>query len=221
MANGNLIIQARTAKDAIPLSGVEVKIQDEQGNLVYELTTDESGETETVALETVARELSQDPDYEGTPYTAYDVFAQASGFDSLFISGVPVYEGETAIQPILLLPMEEMQRSPVVHEVVLGMPAVSLEGERFQEGADPETRILRQVVIPNPITVHLGSPSSNAQNVQVSFTDYVKNVASSEIYPTWPEAALRANIYAIITFALNRVFTEWWGNIRCFGVQNS
>ncbi len=69
---------------------------------------------------------------------------------------------------------------------------------------------LRQVVIPNPITVHMGTPDSMASNIQVSFPDYVKNVASSEIYPTWPEAALRANIYAIITFALNRVYTEWY-----------
>ncbi len=65
-------------------------------------------------------------------------------------------------------------------------------------------------MIPNPITVHLGTPASSASNVQVTFPDYVKNVASSEIYPTWPEAALRANIYAIITFALNRVYTEWY-----------
>lgn len=64
--------------------------------------------------------------------------------------------------------------------------------------------------IPQRITVHLGSPSSNAANVTVSFSDYVKNVASSEIYPTWEEAALRANIYAIVSFALNRVYTEFY-----------
>ena len=65
-------------------------------------------------------------------------------------------------------------------------------------------------VIPENITVHLGVPSSNAQNVTVNFIDYIKNVASSEIYPTWPENALRANIYAIISFALNRIYTEWY-----------
>lgn len=64
--------------------------------------------------------------------------------------------------------------------------------------------------IPEVITVHLGRPDSNAQNVTVSFRDYIKNVAASEIYPTWPESALRANIYAQITFALNRIFTEWY-----------
>ena len=89
-----------------------------------------------------------------------------------------------------------------------------MQTQRQQEGTVAEPYVLRQVVIPNPITVHLGPPSASASNVQVSFPDYVKNVASSEIYPTWPEASLRANIYAIITFALNRVYTEWWGNHR-------
>lgn len=64
--------------------------------------------------------------------------------------------------------------------------------------------------IPETITVHLGAPDSDAQNVTVSFPDYIKNVASSEIYPTWPENALRANIYAQISLALNRVYTEWY-----------
>lgn len=65
-------------------------------------------------------------------------------------------------------------------------------------------------IIPETITVHLGSPNSTAENVSLPFPDYIKNVASSEIYPTWPENALRANIYAIISFALNRVYTEWY-----------
>ena len=64
--------------------------------------------------------------------------------------------------------------------------------------------------IPQQITVHLGPPSANAANVTVPFSDYVKNVASSEIYPTWEESALRANILAIVSFALNRVYTEFY-----------
>ena len=66
------------------------------------------------------------------------------------------------------------------------------------------------VTIPETITVHLGPPSSDAPNVTVPFADYIKNVASSEIYPTWPEEAIRANIYAQISYVLNRVFTEWY-----------
>ncbi len=65
-------------------------------------------------------------------------------------------------------------------------------------------------IIPQMITVHLGRPDTYAANVTVPFIDYIKNVASSEIYPTWPENALRANIYVQVTFALNRIYTEWY-----------
>ena len=209
MAIGYLIVQAKTANDAVPLEGVQIRITDDEGRSVYELTTDESGSAPLVSLETVGKDVSLDPYYMGNPYVSYNVYARAQGFNSLYISGIPIYEGETAIQPLTLVPMTEVQRSPETVEIALNKPAASMRVGRYQEAPVEEPRVLRQVVIPNPITVHLGRPSAYANNVQVSFPDYVKNVASSEIYPTWPEAALRANIYAIITFALNRVFTEW------------
>lgn len=67
-----------------------------------------------------------------------------------------------------------------------------------------------RITVPETITVHLGPPGSNARNVTVNFRDYIKNVASSEIYPTWPRSAIIANIYAQITYALNRIYTEWY-----------
>ncbi len=210
MAIGYLIIQARTAHDALPLSGVQIRIMDHQEKIIYELTTDESGETEKISLETLERTLSLDPNFSGTPFISYNVLALANGFNSVHIVGIPILEGETAIQPIEFIPMRKQQRTPSVMEIQIGAPAVSTTGNRYQEGPITESRVLRQVVIPNPITVHLGSPGTSASNVQVSFPDYVKNAASSEIYPTWPESSLRANIYAIITFALNRVYTEWY-----------
>ena len=76
--------------------------------------------------------------------------------------------------------------------------------------------------IPQFLTVHLGAPGSNAQNVTVSFPDYIKNVASSEIYPTWPENAIRANVYAQISYALNRYYTEWYRSMGYdFDITNS
>lgn len=212
MAIGYLIMQVRTAHDALPLQGARVTVLDDEQNRVYEMITDVSGESRKVPLETVAAGYSLDQDFEGTPYVSYNVFAQAEGFDSVYVSDIPIYDGETAVLPLTLRPMQERQHSPVQTEIMVGSPAVSMTGERNQEGeeADASPYVLRQVVIPNPITVHLGTPASSAANVQVSFPDYVKNVASSEIYPTWPDAALRANIYAIITFALNRVYTEWY-----------
>lgn len=209
MAIGYLTIQARTAQDALPVSGAQIRVFDSQGNSLYVLMTDENGESQTIPLETVDKSFSQNPYYSGIPYTSYNVLAKAAGFNSLYISDIPIFEGETAILPINLIPMLESQRSPLQAEISVGKPAVAMDTMRHQEGTVAEPYVLRQVVIPNPITVHLGLPGSSASNVQVSFPDYVKNVASSEIYPTWPEAALRANIYAIITFALNRVYTEW------------
>ena len=212
MAIGYLIMQARVANNAIPLENVQVRVLDDQGQRVYDLTTDENGETPMVSLETVGAGLSLDSDYSGTPYVGYDVLAQASGFQSIYIAGIPIYEGETAIQPLTLIPMQEPQRGDDATRITIEKPAASRDEPHLQQGpeGEPDPRVLRQVVIPNKITVHLGSPSSTAANVQVSFTDYIKNVASSEIYPTWPDASLRANIYAIITFALNRIFTEWY-----------
>lgn len=222
MATGYLIIQARTAHDALPLNDVQIWVMDRQETHTYHLKTDESGETEKLALETLDRSLSLDSDFSGTPYTSYDVLAFANGFNSIHITGIPILDGETAIQTLAFIPMQEAQRSPSVTEIFIGMPAVSMTGDRQQEGPDADPQVLRQVVIPNPITVHLGSPGASASNVQVSFPDYVKNVASSEIYPTWPQASIRANVYAIITFALNRVFTEWYGSRGySFDITNS
>ncbi len=222
MAIGYLSVQARTAHNALPLSGVHVKILDYMGNTIYELTTDESGETQKVPLETVDKSFSNNQYFSGTPFFSYNVLAQAAGFDSLYITAIPIFEKETAVLPLTLIPMQHMQRNPSLTEIFIGQPAVAMQGKRIQKGEEVQQNyVLRQVVIPNPITVHLGAPNSSAQNVRVSFPDYVKNVASSEIYPTWPDAALRANIYAIITFALNRVYTEWCHDITLLRIAIS
>lgn len=210
MAIGYLLIQARTAHDAVPLSGVQVKIQGEQGETLYDLVTDENGETRKVPLETLDKSFSQNQYYAGVPYKSYNVLGQKGGFDRIYVAQIPIYEGETAVLPLMLVPMEQRQTHQGQARIFVGKPAVAMREPRSQEGGEADPRIMRQVIIPNPITVHLGAPGSYASNVQVSFPDYVKNVASSEIYPTWPEASLRANIYAIITFALNRIFTEWY-----------
>lgn len=213
MAIGYLLIQARTAHDAVPLGGVHVRILGEQGETLYDLVTDENGETGRVPLETLDKSFSQNEYFSGLPYKSYNVAAQKEGFDTLYVTHIPIYEGENAVQPLMMIPMEQRQSRPGQARIFVGKPAVAMQEPRMQEGeVDGDPRILRQVVIPNPITVHLGAPGSYASNVQVSFPDYVKNAASSEIYPTWPENALRANIYAIITFALNRIFTEWYRN---------
>lgn len=78
------------------------------------------------------------------------------------------------------------------------------------EAPIPGEILEKAVTVPEQITVHLGPPNVMADNINISFVDYIKNVASSELYPTWPEAALRANIHAIVSVALNRYFTDWY-----------
>jgi peptidoglycan hydrolase-like protein with peptidoglycan-binding domain len=222
MGIGNLIIQSRTAGDALPLSGVHVRISIPEGILLYNLITDESGETDQISLEAVDRELSLDSSYTGTPYSTYDLVAEADGYNSLHITDVQIFDGENALQPLSLIPMMESQTIPLRQELFFGRHGVAMIEPRNQVGPLIEARVFRHVIIPNPITVHLGTPASSASNVQVTFSDYIKNVASSEIYPTWPQTSLEANIYANITFALNRVFTQWYRSRNYnFDITNS
>lgn len=212
MAIGYLQIQTRTAQGIIPLEGVRVTVLDDEGNTLYRLITDQSGETRAVPLQTMDRSFSQNPDYLGIPYIGYGVIVEGEGFESVSFTEIPIFDGETATLPVMLTPLQSGQSSQprgAIENTAFGPPAVTMDEPRNQEGTSADSRVLRQVVIPNPITVHLGAPGSSASNVTVSFSDYVKNVASCEIYPTWPASALRANIYAIMTFALNRVYTEW------------
>ena len=83
----------------MPLSGVQIRILDKQGNIVYILTTDENGESQTIPLETIDKSFSQNPYFSGNPFTAYNVLAQASGFNSLYVSDIPVFELKLKLHP--------------------------------------------------------------------------------------------------------------------------
>ncbi len=213
MAIGYLQIQARTAQDAVPLMGARVWVLDDEGNTTYQLVTDESGETRAVSLETMDASYSQSPGYPGKPYVEYSVTVDAEGFKPVSVGEIPIFDGQTTVLPVMLAPLEERGTSRMIEYIDVGEPAVEFADQRQQQDQEedvPQPIVLRQVVIPNPITVHLGAPNTQAANVQVPFLNYVKNVASSEVYPTWPREALKANVYAIMSFALNRVYTEWY-----------
>ena len=212
MGVGYLIIETRTNFENLPVVDAHVTVRNPEGDVLFILATDADGKTEQISLETVDRAKSLDPNFQGHPYTSYNLEVSAEGYETIFISGVHIFDGETAIQLVTMLPMPKGETTPSQFNIIIGEHAVEMTGQRNQEGVvtSIEPRILRQVVIPNIISVHLGRPTAYAQVVRVPFIDYVKNVASHEIFPTWPDAALRANIYAIITFALNRIFTEWY-----------
>lgn len=219
MAEGYLITVLTNGSEAYPIIGAKVKIKDNNGRVLYNLITDESGKTEMVTLPTVDRQLSLDPTYTGHPYTDYIVETEANGYRDMIIRGVHIFDGETAIQPAALIPELADRPDSQKIEINIGPNAIESSEKRNQIGITPDSShpkimpvILPVVAIPKFITVHLGRPTSTAQNVHVPFIDYIKNVASHEIYATWPENALRANIHVIVTFALNRIYTEWYRN---------
>ncbi len=221
MAQGSLLITLETARTALPVVGQVIVSQTINGNVVFEtvLQTDASGVVPVVTLEAPDASLSLNPSNTQTPYGAYDVRVEAEGFAPVEILGVQIYDGVESYLPINLVPAfssaedADSARSSQQLRYTVPPPAIrsaSASGPAPLVFCENESRVLSSVFIPQYITVHLGRPQNSAANETVSFPYYIKNVCSSEIYPTWPENAIRANIYAQISLALNRVFTEWY-----------
>lgn len=212
--NARILFQLTTGEETLPIEGAIITVYDDNSNLIAVTTTDESGRSEEVQVSAPDRSLSLDPEMLSIPYSVYNAYIEAEGYIPVVVNGIQVYEGINSIQQLELNPMPKGRG--IVEEVyTIPPPEIATEGQPLDPSAIPseevQERILKTVYIPSKITVHLGSPNNtSAQNVTVSFPDYIKNVASSEIYPTWPDSALRANIYSQITFALNRVYTEWY-----------
>ncbi len=222
---GDLVFVLRTATGALPINSGSVTVTDESGQTVfYEfLTAANSGLTRIARLESPPKSISLDSG-EGVPrpYSLYNVTVFAEGWYRMQILGVQIFEGTVTQLPIDLIPLPEGVRSPdELETVIIRIPEHALRDERNATPPPPQTdsaptsalpavTIGEGVFIPETITVHLGTPDEDAVNVTLSFIDYIKNVASSEIYPTWPEEALRANILAQISLSLNRVYTEWY-----------
>jgi len=213
MGTGYLEVITSTGNGALPVPNAKITIFNGD-NILYELVTDESGVAPSIALEAPAVELTRDPEFMGIPYSICDVKAEATGFATTIIHGVQILATETSMLPIDMIPSLE---DGDVSEYDTP-PHMLISGEqRSMEGPDTSPRVLSEVIIPEFIVVHLGRPDNpNARNVRVPFKEYIKNSASHEIYSTWPPASLEANIYCIISFTLNRIFT----NIHRLGNQN-
>jgi len=213
MGTGYIRIQASTADEALPVAGADVMIKQRNGNRLFKTRTGEDGKTEDFPLPTpsAAYTLSPCGNCNGAlPYSLCDVDIKADGFVTKHIRGVQILDTQTTILPVNMQPLAE-EPNPVREEVVEIPPAGLLLSEEYRKMDPPIARAAEEVIIPDYITVHLGRPdNASARNVRVKFPEYVKNTASSEIYATWPEESLRANIHAITTFALNRVYTEWY-----------
>lgn len=212
---GKLQINVTSEVDSFPVSDavVSVSYTGVPDSMLEQLNTDSSGQTETVELNAPPLEYSMDPEIPGQPYAEYTLDVRAPGFEPVSISGAEVLPDVTAIQNVRLRPLAQNNE-----EEIFVIPAHTLYGEYPPKIAEDEIKptnesgeiVLSRVVVPEYIVVHDGSPrDTTAQNYYVKYRDYIKNVASSEIYATWPAASIRANVLAIMSFTLNRVYTEW------------
>ena len=213
---GTLRISLTNASTGNPVPGARIAIS-YTGNpsvTLEEVDTDDSGNSETITLNAPPLEYSMEPG-EQQPYAEYTIQVQAPGYREITVSAIDILPGEAAIQNVRM-EMEDAPGNPVDTIVI---PAHTLYGDYPPKIPEDEIKpmeetgeiVLSRVVIPEYIVVHDGSPSdSTAANYYVRYRDYIKNVASSEIYATWPDATLRANILAIMSFTLNRVYTEWY-----------
>lgn len=179
-----------------------------------QLTTDSSGQTETIDLEAPPLEYSLDPSNENQPYAEYTIDITAPGYEPVSVAGAEILPTIKALQNIQLRPVATGEPA----EEVFVIPAHTLYGTYPAKIPEDEIKpvtetgeiVLSRVVIPEYIVVHDGSPrDSTAKDYYVKYKDYIKNVASSEIYATWPANTIRANVLAIMSFTLNRVYTEW------------
>ena len=181
------------------------------------IQTDSSGQTETIELAAPPEEWSLDIEEHRQPYSEYTLSIKAPGFEPVNVAGTEILANVKAIQNIQMKPADASGEE----DQVFVIPAHTLYGDYPPKIAEAEIKpvtetgeiVLSRVVVPEYIVVHDGSPrDSTATNYYVKYKDYIKNVASSEIYATWPENTIRANVLAIMSFTLNRVYTEWYRN---------
>lgn len=216
---GTLKISVISSIGMIPVENATVSVSytGDPDSPIVVLTTDSSGQTPVVNLPAPPLALSLDPDALEQPYSEYNITATAEGYEPVLVTGSEILADELSLQTIRLQPLAA---GPDQEQVVV-IPAHTLFGEYPPKIPEDEIKpmdetgeiVLSRVVIPEYVIVHDGVPSdSSAPNYWVRYRDYIKNVASSEIYSTWPESTIYANILAIQSFTLNRVYTEWYRN---------
>ena len=217
---GSLQINLTSGLNSRPVADATIHISytGVPDSILEELHTDSSGQTETIELDAPPLEYSLNPAIEEQPYSEYTLHIEAPGFESVSIAGVEILPTVKAIQNVTMNPSDTTGPS----EEVFVIPAHTLYGTYPAKIPESEIKpmdetgeiVLSRVVVPEYIVVHDGSPrDSTARNYYVKYKDYIKNVASSEIYATWPEDTIRANVLAIMSFTLNRVYTEWYRNM--------
>ena len=224
MMNGILRIQTYRPRQSAPVEGVTVVITG-SGFTAHRIT-DAEGNAEDVAICAPACALSLDENNTTTlPYAVCSLTARKPGYRTVRIQGIQIFAGQVTLARPEMIPDTEEGKDIANPPVII--PTHALFAGNGGSGPSPTehctgSRVLDRVIVPKNITVHLGRPAASARNVTVSFRDYIANVASSEVYPTWPIEALKANIHCQISLALNRIYTEWYPSKGyTFNITNS
>ena len=194
---------------------IDISYSGEPDSVLEELQTNRNGQSEILTLNAPPIEYSLQPS-EVQPYSEYTLRISAPGFETLTVSGVEILSTQFSLQRVYLRPLAPQQPPDTIvipdHTLYGVYPPKIAEDEIKPVNVSGEI-VLDQVVVPEYIVVHDGPPrDTSAGNYYVRYKDYIKNVASSEIYATWPYETLIANILAIQSFTLNRVYTEWYRN---------
>lgn len=216
--SGFLQVLVNDGGNQFPIEGavVDIAARSDPEQVLEELVTDDSGQTGEVALPAPSVELSLEPQNREQPYSEYVITVRAEGYEPVTVQGSEILAGELSRQPVVMETVEPGEQSEEIdipeHTLYYEYPPKIPEEEIKPVGESGEI-VLSRVVIPEYVIVHDGVPSDNsAADYYIPYRDYIKNVASSEIYATWPEAAITANVLAIQSFTLNRVYTEWYRN---------
>lgn len=229
---GRLRVQCFNGESYIPVDNCNISIEPSKSetikNITRKLSTNSLGLTETIDLSAPSFAYSQEPT-NNMPYSLYDITVERSGFETVVIKEAQIFPNETAYQRVNLVERNNLRASRADVIVVLPNTLFGNFPAKIPENPDkplplPSSGVvLPQPVIPEYITVHEGSPNDNsAPNYRVPYKDYLKNVASCEIYSTWPETTIRANIFCIVSFTLNRIYTEWYrGKGKNFDITSS
>ena len=215
MGKGYLKIKTVTESGAIPVGNASITISDKDNKVIYKGKTNEVGDAYIVELEAPDKWHMEDPYAPGPRHGDYKVLVSAPGFISMSYDGVMVFDTSTSILKVELEPVVIGQENEIKH-INIGGVKLDDPGEIQQAEFDEPsqfgsmTRMLPEVVIPNYIRVHLGRMERPASVVNIPFIEYIKNVTSHEIFDEWPEEAIIANVYCIISLTLNRIFTEFY-----------
>lgn len=208
-------VNARTQNRPVAGAEVSVSYSGDPQKILEKLKTDGDGRTQVLNLATPPLEYSMEPNIN-QPYSEYTIKVEAPGYRAVEVTGSELMSGQSSVQQILLdemTPGDTFEDISIPEHTLFGVYPEKIPEDEIKPMDESGEIVLSKVVIPEYVIVHDGSPSdSTARDYYVRYRDYIKNVACSEIYATWPRETIKANVLAIMSFTLNRVYTEWYRN---------